>query len=126
MDLVSITYYSSRVSYPKRSGLAEKFNHSRPNYLGHLVVQIKCLAQNIRLPISIKHPYLSGTWLVEIDFKNIYQNKACVKATRLRVVNTITILSSIVNPLGGGGGENVYDHPMNTGIFTLTGNKIFI
>ena len=39
------------------------------------------------------------------------------------------MLTSRVNSqhdLGGGGGEGVFDHLMNTRIFTLTMNKIFM
>jgi hypothetical protein len=43
-------------------------------------------------------------YVVQCDPKTKYQNDICIKVTRLRAQNMLTILGSIVNIIWGGGG----------------------
>lgn len=54
----------------------------------------------------VTHP--QGTpileWYVNMgSSKNIYQKDTCLKEIELHALNTITILNSVVNTIGGGG-----------------------
>jgi hypothetical protein len=55
-------------------------------------------------------------------FKNGYHKDMYSKEIGLCDENMITILHTIVNIIGG----NLYDHSLNTRIFTLIISKIFI
>jgi hypothetical protein len=57
-----------------------------------------------------------GLWLQE-QAKDV-----CLEDKGLRAQDTLTIIGSIVNIIGG----DLYDHIMSTRIFTLVMNKIFI
>jgi len=57
--------------------------------------------------------------------KNINQKDMRLKVTGLCAQYMLVILDFIVNMIGGGGGD-LYDHFMSTGIVTMIMHKIFI
>ena len=61
-------------------------------------------------------------YVIRCKTKIKYQKYMCSNEIGLQAQSMITILSSIVNTTG----EDLYDYLMNTSIFTLILNKIFI
>ena len=61
--------------------------------------------------------------MVRREYEKLALKYICLQEIGLCAQNVLTIPSSIVNMIGGG---DLYDHLMNTRLFTLMTNKIFI